>query len=96
MGIFRFTGRTSSRISSPISSSLLTEREDGQLQLGDSPELGPHYITFDKQPEKGSKELFDPDNKRPFGVNHMQIGAYEDLMAPLYTGALAEGYGSCC
>ncbi len=66
------------------------EREDGQLQLGDSPELGPHYITFDKQPEKGSKELFDPDNKRPFGVDRIQIGAYEDLMAPLYTGALAD------
>ncbi|NBB80705.1 MAG: c-type cytochrome [Verrucomicrobia bacterium] len=65
-----------------------TERSDGQLQLGDSPDLGPHYITFERQPEKGSDVLFDPDNKRPFGVNHIQIGAYEDLMGPLYSGAL--------
>jgi cytochrome c2 len=61
-----------------------------EMQLGESPDLGPYYITFDERPAKGSAELYDPDNKRPYGVNWIKIGPYEEMMAPFYRGKLAK------
>lgn len=63
---------------------------EGKLQVGKSPDLGPFYLTFAAEVEKGSPELLDPDNKRPYGVNWIRIGSYEDLMEPLYSGSLSD------
>ncbi|TVP82334.1 MAG: cytochrome c [Puniceicoccaceae bacterium] len=62
----------------------------GDLNLEGGPDLGPYYITFAGEIEKGSEVYPDPDNKRPFGVNQITIGAYDHLMAPLYSGRFAD------
>jgi cytochrome c2 len=58
----------------------------GNMQIGKSPNLGPYYITYAKQPADGSPELFDPTTKRPFGVNKVTVGDYGSIFAKLYSG----------
>jgi cytochrome c2 len=61
----------------------LSGREPGNLNLDGSPELGPFYITMTARPEAGSRDLPDPDNKRPFGVFRIEIGSEQALLGPL-------------
>lgn len=58
------------------------------MLLEEGPDLGPFYITFDERLEKGSEVLFDPDHKRPFGVNWLRVGNYREMMAPFYEAPL--------
>lgn len=67
----------------------LEDQEGNKLQVGKSPDLGPFYLTFAAKIEKGSPELMDPGNKRPYGVNWIKIGDYDELLEPLYAGSLS-------
>lgn len=63
--------------------------ERGDLHPEGAPDLGPYYITFEERLEQGSSKMEDPDNKRPFGVNKITLGTYQDLVAIFYAGPLA-------
>ena len=62
----------------------------GDLRLEGGPDLGPYYITFAARVARGSAELPDPDNKRPFGVERLVFGDREALVGPLFEGPVAE------